>query len=44
MELTHGSPTETEEFMGTSHQAGWVVLRGKQYFRRRVLDPRTEQE
>jgi hypothetical protein len=33
--------------MGKSHQAGWVVLRGKRwygYFRRRVLDPQTEQE
>lgn len=33
--------------MGKSHQAGWVVLRGKKwygYFRRRVLDPQTEQE
>jgi integrase len=33
--------------MGKSHQAGWVVLRGKQwygYYRRRVLDPETEQE
>jgi integrase len=33
--------------MGKSHQAGWVVLRGKQwygYFRRRVLDPITDEE
>src|SRR6266851_4061048 len=33
--------------MGKSHQAGWVVLRGKRwygYFRRRVLDPTTEEE
>ena len=33
--------------MGVSHQAGWVVLRGKKwygYYRRRVLDPETEQE
>ena len=33
--------------MGKSHQAGWVVLRGKRwygYFRRRVADPRTEEE
>jgi len=33
--------------MGKSHQAGWVVLRGKQwygYFRKRVLDPKTEDE
>lgn len=33
--------------MGKSHQAGWVVLRGKQwygYFRRHVLDPTTKQE
>jgi integrase len=33
--------------MGKSHQAGWVVLRGKQwygYFRRHVLDPTTQQE
>lgn len=33
--------------MGRSHQAGWVVLRGKQwygYFRRRVLDPITDEE
>lgn len=33
--------------MGKSHQAGWVVLRGKKwygYFRRRVLDPMTERE
>jgi integrase len=33
--------------MGTSHQAGWVVLRGKRwygYFRRRVLNPTTNEE
>lgn len=33
--------------MGVSHQAGWVVLRGKRwygYFRRRVLDPTTNEE
>lgn len=33
--------------MGKSHQAGWVVLRGKKwygYFRRRVLDLQTERE
>ncbi|MGB7170598.1 MAG: tyrosine-type recombinase/integrase [Acidobacteriaceae bacterium] len=33
--------------MGVSHQAGWVVLRGKKwygYYRRRLLDPETEQE
>jgi integrase len=33
--------------MGVSHQAGWVVLRGKKwygYYRRRVLDPETEGE
>jgi len=33
--------------MGKSHQAGWVVLRGKRwygYFRKRVLDPTTEEE
>jgi len=33
--------------MGVSHQAGWVVLRGKKwygYYRRRVLDPETEEE
>jgi integrase len=33
--------------MGKSHQAGWVVLRGKQwygYFRRHVLDSTTETE
>jgi integrase len=33
--------------MGTSHQAGWVVLRGKKwygYYRRRVIDPETERE
>ena len=32
--------------MGKSHQAGWVVLRGKRwygYFRRRVLDPETKE-
>src|SRR5580698_6787835 len=32
--------------MGKTHQAGWVSLRGKMwygYFRRRVLDPRTEE-
>ena len=32
--------------MGKTHQAGWVPLRGKMwygYFRRRVLDPTTEQ-
>src|ERR1039458_2938746 len=40
-------PTESEEHMGKSHQAGWVVLRGRQwygYFRRYVLDPTTQQE
>ena len=33
--------------MGKSHQAGWVALRGKQwygYFRRQVLDPKTKKE
>jgi integrase len=33
--------------MGVSHQDGWVVLRGKRwygYFRRRVLDPTTNEE
>lgn len=33
--------------MGKSHQAGWVSLRGKQwfgYFRERVLDPETGEE
>ncbi|HEV2326146.1 MAG TPA: site-specific integrase [Terracidiphilus sp.] len=33
--------------MGKSHQAGWVVLRGKRwygYFRKRVLDPTTNEE
>jgi integrase len=33
--------------MGVSHQAGWVVLRGKRwygYFRRRVLNPTTNEE
>jgi len=33
--------------MGVSHQAGWVVLRGKKwygYYRRCVLDPETEEE
>jgi integrase len=33
--------------MGVSHQAGWVVLRGKRwygYFRRRILDPTTNEE
>ena len=33
--------------MGISHQAGWVVLRGKRwygYFRRRVLNPTTNEE
>jgi hypothetical protein len=33
--------------MGKSHQAGWVVLRGKRwygYFRRRVLNPVTNEE
>ena len=33
--------------MGKSHQAGWVSLRGKQwfgYFRQRVLDPETGEE
>src|SRR6266568_2374933 len=33
--------------MGKSHQAGWVSLRGKQwfgYFRQRVLDPETNEE
>jgi len=33
--------------MGASHQAGWVVPRGRYwygYFRRRVLDPKTENE
>ncbi len=33
--------------MGKSHQAGWVVLRGKRwygYFRKRVLNPKTEEE
>jgi integrase len=33
--------------MGKSHQAGWVVLRGKRwygYFRKRVLNPTTEDE
>ncbi len=32
--------------MGKTHQAGWVSLRGKMwygYFRRRVLDPKTEE-
>ena len=32
--------------MGKTHQAGWVPLRGKMwygYFRRRVLDPTTEE-
>jgi hypothetical protein len=32
--------------MGKSHQGGWVSLRGKMwygYFRRRVLDPITEE-
>ena len=32
--------------MGNSHQGGWVSLRGKMwygYFRRRVLDPKTEE-
>ena len=30
--------------MGTSHQKGWVLLRGKKwygYFRRTVIDPET---
>lgn len=33
--------------MGKSHQAGWVLLRGRRwygYFRRRVLDPITNEE
>ena len=33
--------------MGKSHQAGWVVLRGKRwygYFRRRVIDPKQNEE
>ena len=33
--------------MGKSHQAGWVVLRGKRwygYFRKRMIDPKTEEE
>jgi integrase len=33
--------------MGKSHQAGWVVLRGKRwygYFRKRVLNPTTNEE
>jgi len=33
--------------MGISHQAGWVVLRGKRwygYFRKRVLNPTTNEE
>jgi integrase len=33
--------------MGKSHQAGWVSLRGKQwfgYFRQRILDPETNEE
>ena len=33
--------------MGKSHQAGWVSLRGKQwfgYFRERVLDPETGED
>jgi hypothetical protein len=41
------SCTEIEKPMGKSHQAGWVVLRGKRwygYFRKRVLDPITNQE
>ncbi len=35
-------PTEIEKHMGTSHQKGWVMVRGKKwygYFRRTVLDP-----
>src|SRR5271156_2017948 len=44
----HGSSaTEIEERMGKSHQAGWVSLRGKQwfgYFRQRVLDPEIKEE
>jgi hypothetical protein len=33
--------------MGISHQAGWVVLRGKRwygYFRKRFLNPTTNEE
>jgi integrase len=33
--------------MGKSHQAGWVVLRGKRwygYYRKRILDPTTNEE
>jgi hypothetical protein len=33
--------------MGTSHQKGWVSIRGKKwygYFRRTVLDPETNQQ
>jgi hypothetical protein len=31
--------------MGKSHQAGWIVLRGKRwygYYRKQVIDPTTE--
>jgi len=47
MEITRLFPHRTEEPMGKSHQAGWVSLRGKQwygYFRQWVLDPETNEE
>ena len=31
--------------MGRSHQSGWIMLRGKQwygYYRKQVIDPETE--
>jgi integrase len=45
VEARGSSTTETEEQMGKSHQAGWVSLRGKQwygYFRQVVLDPEAD--
>lgn len=32
--------------MGSSHQTGWIVLKGKRwygYYRKQVIDPETEE-
>jgi hypothetical protein len=47
MKMPTAFPTEIEKSMGESHQAGWVVRRGKRwygYFRKHVLNPITNEK
>jgi integrase len=46
MEVPACFPPQIEEYMGKSHQKGWVLAKGKKwygYFRRTILDPETHE-